>query len=256
MTINEQETTAIDKFFEDVEQTGDEFADIDTETPETVPAEETPEEPTDEEKQPFHKDPKVQKFIDRQIKKALSNTNQEKPVTTSADEPKDQEDLIAAFTLIIGNDTPEKVHALKMLEKSLSKIKDEASEKAISRIEQARAEEKRIESETNAYMSNSFEEIEETFSVDLTSKTPQAKKMNNEFREYLYKIAPKNQDGTIIAMPDIVSSFETFQMLNQKEKSTKAKELASRGMSRNTTTSSEQPKERITFETINRLFNL
>lgn len=197
---------------------------------------ENTEEPVVEEKAvPFHKDPKVQRYVERQIEKALKDrpsVEREFKEAVSSD----VKDVIGAFTTIIGNDTPEKVKALEALEKTLNGADERASTKAIERFQKQMQEEQQRATEADVKAQNElddyFDEIEETYNVDLSSNSTSAKKMRADFIEYVRKIAPKNEQGEVAQFPDLVNAFETFQERQQRAPATRAKELASRGMTR------------------------
>lgn len=256
------EESAVKEFLGETEQS--EFIEdgqnpfLETETAEVT--EETQNQDNDE-KVPFHRDPKVTRYIQKQIDKALKEAkpSEEAQFVKEVSQATDDDDLISAFTNIIGNDTPEKVHALKMLKKELGRIEETASQKALSAFEQRSLAEKQAEKEADELITNSFEEIEELYGVDLNSNSPQARKAHNEYKVFLQKIAPKDSDGNIIAMPDIVGSFELYQQLSKKptQSSSRAKELASRSMSRSAETSiTDKPKERMTFDAVTRMLGL
>lgn len=197
---------------------------------------ETPkEEVRDEKPVPFHKDPKVTKYIEKEIEKRLASikpSSSERTVKEAANETTNE--LVEAFKAIIGNDTPEKIHALKMLEKGIQDIGSKASQEAISKIEAQQRAEIEAEEQAQSELEQGFENIEETFGVDISSNTAQAKKMRNEFVEYVKKIAPKNSEGEIVAYPDLPAAFEEFQERSKRITPTnsRAKELASRSMVR------------------------
>jgi hypothetical protein len=92
-------------------------------TPEDPFAKHTVEEEVVEEEAkplPFHKDPKVQKFIDKQVEKRLENFKQvETPKEAQGDD-----DVTDVLTRLIGNDTPEKLSMLKDFKNVLEKVKD------------------------------------------------------------------------------------------------------------------------------------
>lgn len=198
------------------------------------PVEQVLEEEKEEKAVPFHKDPKVQRYVDKQIEKALKDV---RPIENQRNETilSDVKDVIAAFTGIIGNDTPEKIEALKALEKTLNGADERASQKAIERFKEQTELMQRAQSEAEKKaqdeLENYFDEIEETYDVDLSSNAPSAKAMRSQFIDYIRKIAPKDEQGEVAAFPDLVAAFEEFQEKG-KRAPTRAKELANRGMAR------------------------
>lgn len=199
----------------------------------------TEEQMVEEKAVPFHKDPKVQRYVERQIEKALKDrlsVEREFKEAVSSD----VKDVIGAFATIIGNDTPEKVKALEALEKTLNGADERASTKAIERFQKQMQDEQQKATEADIKAQNElddyFEEIEETYNVDLSSNSAAAKKTRADFIEYVRKIAPKNEQGEVAQFPDLVNAFETFQERQQRAPATRAKELASRGMTRSADT--------------------
>lgn len=206
----------------------------------------------------FDKDPKVQRYIEKQVEKALKDKPSFARESDEKAPPSDVKDVIGAFTAIIGNDTPEKVKALEALEKTLNGSDERASQKAVERFqrEQAEALTKASEADKKAQeeLDNYFDEIEETYNVDLSSNSASAKAMRSQFIEYVRKIAPKDANGEVATFPDLVASFEEFQERNKRAPATRAKELASRGMTRSNDTATTMPQGR-SWKDVDRFFD-
>lgn len=219
-----------------------------------TPVEATEEVPTEEEKLPFHRDPKVQRYIERQLENKLKDfqpSSQEQFVK----EVQEENSLIDAFQTIIGNDTPEKVAALKALGKSLADVQDKAAEKAYARFAEEQRQVQIEEQEAVNELSEGLERIEEEFNVDLSSNSASAKKLRNEYLEYLGKISPKDEYGNVKEYADMDYSFEEF-MSRQKPLNTQAKQIASRGMSRSSADATNTPTKRITFGNVREMMGL
>ena len=210
--------------------------------PTTEVTEEVKEEPL-----PFHKDPKVQRFIDRQVAKALETKGSaEKEFVRETKQETDD-----YYERLIGNDTPEKIAMIREAKARDERLLEEAEKRAFSRL--SAEKQKEIEDENNAkeQLDSSLENIEEQFSVDITSNDPVAKKLRVDFLKFAERLAPKDQDGNIIDYPDMTTAFETFQERKTAPTSTRAKDLASRSVGRSSEVSSK-PQERITFDTFDR----
>lgn len=203
------------------------------------------QEPAVEEKEekplPFNKDPKVQRYIEKQVEKALKD----KPSVEQSFK-KEVEDITlpSSFVELVGNDTPEKVKVLKDLSTYFFTLKGEARSEFLS--EMKAQEQKKVEADKHAQeeLDTYFDEIEETYDVDLSSNSASAKQMRTQFVDYVRKIAPKDENGEVAAFPDLVASFEEFQERNKRPSATRAKELASRGMTRSSDTNSTVPTGR------------
>lgn len=181
----------------------------------------------DEKPLPFHKDPKVQRYVEKQIEKAM-----EKMPKPSAESQfkKDVEEinLPASFIKLVGNDTEEKKGVLKDLSNYFSTLKGEARQEFLEEMKQQ--EQQQVAEDTAALteLNTGFEQIEEEYGVDLTSDT----KTRAAFVEFLRKVSHKNADGEVDQFADIPSTWETFQGMNRSQPASRAKELASRGMTR------------------------
>lgn len=198
---------------------------------------------------PFHKDPKIQKYLEKREREMEERLKASIPTPQERQTEEDSfKDTIDAFTNIIGNDTPEKVSALNALKKSLEGLDQRASEKAIERLEDIRQSEVDEDIEAEEELDEAFDNIEDTFDVDITSNNPIAIKTRQEFVAYVQKIAPKDRDGDVVEYPDMISAWETFSEHRTKEPN-RAKELASRGMTRSAETTSN-PQERVTWNKV------
>lgn len=207
------------------------------------------DEPVEEKPVPFHKDEKVQKYVQKQIEKAL---REHKPETEVQQFIKDTEgeDLVSAFTTIIGNDTPEKQQALRMLKKTVSDLE----EKALAPLKQIEAE-RLAEQKATEELDNGLDGIEETFDVDITSNAPSAKKMRSEFMDFVTKVSPKNRNGDVTALPDLEATFELFQSTRKKPDNSRAKELANRSMSRSSDASNVPVQKDTSWDSVSRFLD-
>lgn len=188
----------------------------------TVEQEEAPvvEEPEAEKPVAYHEDPKLRRYIEKEIAKATANLTP-KEEQRFREEVK-EDGFIKAFETIIGNDTPEKVNALRALKEEVEGIRHEAR----SAKEQLEAE-RRADREAEQELAQGFESIEDEFNVSF-----QDKKLRSDFVEFIERVAPKDADGEIREYPDFQETFRLFQEINKKTPNPRAKELASRSMTR------------------------
>lgn len=197
--------------------------------PEEIPKEEVKiEEEKAEKPLPFHKDPNVQRYIDRQVKKLTKDIKPTESeafrheVTSAGDS-----DLVKAFEAIIGNDTPEKVNALKALEKSLVNADERATQKAMEKFEKIQSEQSEKETreleEAQDEIEEGFEDIEAHYNIQLNDRQKSA------YKDFLLKIEPK---GGYTEYPDFIDTFEIFKnhIKANRPSNAQAKALASRGM--------------------------
>lgn len=201
-----------------------------------VPLETKEEEIKEEKPIPFNKDPRVIKFIEREVAKRIPQYEEREEV----DENK-YKDVMDAMTVAIGNDTPEKVKALEAYEKALRKIDQESGSRTEKYLSDIQNQERQAEKEAEDELDNAFETIEEQFDVDLTS--PRSQKVRSDFLTFVERIAPKNRDGEIIDYPDMTSAWETFSEIQKSSaQPNKAKQYASRGIARSSEATTVQPK--------------
>lgn len=209
------------------------------------------EEVKEEKPLPFNKDPKIQKYLEKrehEIEVRLSEKfgNKESAVATQSADDR----VSDVLTRLIGNDTPEKLSMVKEFKDILGNLKGEARAEALAEIQSMQSAEVEADREAEQELENAFENIEETFNVDITSNNPIARKTRQEFVSFVEKIAPKDRNGDIADYPDMVQAFETFSVMKKSTATpSRAKELASRSMSRSAETSSEpnQPRSRTPF---------
>lgn len=213
------------------------------------------EEVVEEEKPlPFFKDPKVQRFIDKQVEKRMKDF-QPSAEQQFRKEVSDEVNLPSSFIKLVGNDTDEKKQVLKDLSEYFGTLKGEARKEFLTEMQEQQEEVAAQDRAAVEELQTAFEEIEETFGVDLTSNTAQAQKLDNDFRTFIRKIAPKDADGDVKEFPDLISAFEEFQERNKKtSQPTRAKELASRGLTRSNDTVTGIPQGK-SWKDVERYFN-
>lgn len=216
------------------------------------------ETPEGEEKPlPFHKDPKVQRYVEKAISKALEGV---KPTETARfiEETGGEEnpELIAVLTRIVGNDTPEKISAVKDLTRALSGLEEKGAQRALEQIERQQESVREEEREAVAELRQGLEEIEDEFGVDILSDTPQSRKTRVDFLNYVTRIAPKNEEGVVTDYPDITAAFEDFQTLRKNVgQPNRAKDLASRSMSRSADASNVPASTDKSWKAVDKLFS-
>jgi hypothetical protein len=223
----------LDEFLGDVKTEEQDVFKTEVEDPLAQPLkkEEKPEV-KDEEVIPFHKDPKVQKYIDREIERRMPRTEER---TFVEDTKKDDDDpLLDVLTRVIGNDTPEKISAIKDFRKALDSRDEKVRSETLREIDARVSEEREAEQQATNELVEGFENIEDTFNVDLTSNKPTAVSMRKEFVDFIQRIAPKDEDGQVTEFPDLEETFKLFQDIKKGVPipPNRAKELAARSVGR------------------------
>jgi hypothetical protein len=243
----DKDKTAVESFLGELEETKEPFDQPieDPFTPEETPVE---GEVAEEKPLPFNKDPKIQKFIEKEISKRLENFTPEARETTQAPADNRMDDVL---TRIIGNDTPEKVQGIKDMKELLTGLTGQAKAEAIAELESRQNAEVEADREAEVELENAFDNIEETFDVDITSNNPIARKTRQEFVSFVEKIAPKDRNGDIVDYPDMASAWETFSEIKKSTATpSRAKELASRSMARSSQVSKVPDTKGLNFDNI------
>ncbi len=182
----------------------------------------------DEKPMPFHKDPKVLRFIQKEIDKATKGA---KPAEVAA--PSDTTDeLTDVLVEIVGNDTPQKVAAVKKLRAEFGRLEERGAERAISQLREQAEAERAEEAQAEEELITGFENIEQEFGTDLMATA--SRKERSEFIDFIKRVSPKDQDGDVIQYPDLVETYRLFKSTQKPNDNRRAKDLSSRSMSRST----------------------
>jgi hypothetical protein len=226
-----EKETKVDSFLAGLEEPNVEVGDELALFPEEEEVKEVAEDA--EKRIPYFKDEKVQKFIQKEIKKGLEgykSSEQTFKEEVSQGEPK----FISSLEKIIGNDTPEKIQALKDLKEDWSGLSKQARQNALNEILEAQQEQVENEqaelSEAVDELDEGRDEIESHFGKLLTEKQWDA------YKDYLLDIEPK---GGYQEYPDFIKTFDYFRKVNSRSNAT-AKTLASRSMERSAPASNQE----------------
>lgn len=213
----------------------------------------------DEEKSlPFHKDPKVQRYIQKELDKKLRefqpNYEQQFREETRRNDNDYEDENDDILVRLIGNDTPEKLSAIKDFKKYLSTLEERGARRALEELDYQAELERQEEVNATEEIENGFELIEDTFGVDINSNSANARRMRSDFIDFVKKISPKDEDGDIMALPDFVETFEVYQSTRQRQ-NTRAKELASRSMGRSSDTAEAPANRDVSWRAVDKWFS-
>jgi hypothetical protein len=209
------------------------------------------EEEVKEKPLPFHRDPKLQKYIEKEISKRMAEFEPEEK-----ESPETDEKLKTFAEKLIGNDTPEKIAAAKEFVEILKEREERGADLAEQRLSARESREAQEEAEADNELIEGFETIEESFGVDITSDSPQSRKLRGEFIEFIRKVAPKNDEGEVMEFPDLEQTFDAFQSTRQINKTTnRAKELAARGTERGGSAATAPSGEDKSWAAVDRAFD-
>lgn len=242
--------------------------DLDHEVSESAPSKiikEAPsqeEEPKDDTDVPFHKNPKVQRYIDRQVRKALDS--QEKPTTGNQREISnvDKETGPTADWLMAYGDSEESRKAWNVQQHLMQKAIIQAKEEALNEFQSKIQQEKLAEQQFEEFINTSLESIEDTYDVDITSNSPSAKKARTEFLELVRKLSPKDEYGNITNYADFNEVFDIYKEKKEKptsETTNVKKALADRSMAKSSEArpyNPNSPKTPLGFDSIQSLLGL
>lgn len=162
---------------------------------------------------PFDKNPKIMRFIDRQVKKRINEIapkreERQMETTNTVDVPQEW--------LVMYGDSEESRRAWKLQEKILNDYKDLAKQEALETIRLDQEKERKEIAKFQDFIENSLEDIEEQYNVDLTSKSKDAQSRRADFLELVQRLSPKDASGNVITYADFNTAWELF---NEKNKS-------------------------------------
>lgn len=241
----------LDDFLKDVKgDTQDPF--IQAVTPETKSED---EEVKEEKPIPFHKDPKVQRFIEKEVQKKLQDFKPSEADRFSADTKDSSDEITDVLTRIIGNDTPDKLSAIKDFKKVLIDREERGAQRALEQLNIQAQEEREAEVEAEQELAQGFENVEEQFGVDLTSNTAQARKERSEFVDFIRRVAPKNEDGDVTQFPDLTETYYLYKETKKSPTASRAKELSSRSMSRSSEATAPTQSTDRSWNAVDKIFS-
>lgn len=229
----DKKVSAKDDFLAGIEE-GETPVDLDSGElfPEGKEEVEVPEKPV-----AFHKDEKVQRYIDKQVEKRLKDFRPSAERTFKEEVLQGEPKFISSLEKIIGNDTPEKIQALKDLKEDWGSLSKQAKQEALQSVLEAQQE---AEEKEQAEIAEAQDELEEgRDEIESTIGKPLTDRQWNAYKDFLLDIEPK---GGYQEYPDFPKTFEYFRNSVSRKSNAQAKTLASRGMERSTPSNIEAPK--------------
>lgn len=213
------------------------------------------DEKKDDKPLPFHQDPKVQRFIAKEVEKRLGDRQPEVERFVQETKSEESDEVMDVLTRIIGNDTPEKLAAIKDFKKVLGNLEEKGAQRALAQLDAQANEERQAEIEAQNELADGFQAIEDTFDVDLTSSNPQAKKERSEFVDFIKRVSPKDEDGQVTSFPDLEETYKLFKETKKPESNNRAKELSSRSMARSSDASNVQQTGDKSWRAVEKIFS-
>jgi hypothetical protein len=182
--------------------------------------------PKQEEALPFHKDPRVQRYIERELEKRTSQNVP--PVSRQADPApvtNGYKDVREGLERLIGSDTPEKIGAIDAFERSLKTVEETAYNKAVRTVEERLEQERNRDRILNKNLERNIEDVAIKYGDTL------AEKDYAKIKELALKIAPKDINGNVTALPDMETVYTLSKTITDpsvdRAKSLAAKESPS-----------------------------
>lgn len=119
--------------------------------------------------------------------------------------------------------------AARITQDLLNKTKEEARQEAFEMLQSQQADAQKEVAKQQQNLDGMLEDVEDEFSVDLTSNSPAARKARQGFYAALEKMSPKDSDGMVKDYADALAVWEYYQS-TQKQDNTRAKDLGDRSM--------------------------
>jgi hypothetical protein len=146
------------------------------------------------------------------------------------------DDHLKEVEAIFGTDTAEKLQATNILKKALSGMSEQATQKALEKLEESRDSESQAVRQSEQELDQILERVEDEHGIDMSNETNR-----KGYLTLLERFSSKDDDGNIKEFADADATAEAF--LSSREKSSsRAKDLASRGMVRSGASSGTDSK--------------
>ena len=129
---------------------------------------------------------------------------------------------------IYGTDKPENLAATELLQKAMKGYSERAKREALEEIRQEIRQSDATQQKENREVQGYIEQIEDQFGIDFTA-TEAGREKQKEFRNLWFRLSPKDKDGEVKEYAD---PFEVYEIFSQRQDGGRAKEFASRGMTR------------------------
>ena len=238
MKIEQQ--SEVDKFFaelpQEVKQTQDIFDDKKVTEPEKeeVAKEEDEESPSNRRERRFQAKLQAERESNIILAERLRVATEEKKAV------KENPDVDPRLIRIFGTGEKE-TELAKLFTGLLSETKESAREEALQEIAQLEESGKAEVAQAEETIDSQLEAIEDTYGIDITSNTAAATKARTEFLTLVERLSPKDKEGNITEFADFGTAYELYQEKHaEKIDNSRNKEIASRSMTRSSSSSSAQ----------------
>jgi hypothetical protein len=138
------------------------------------------------------------------------------------------DDSLKEVEAIFGTDTAEKLAATNILKKALSGMGEKAKQAALEALDSRQTGETKAQREAEDEIDAGIEEAEDETGLDLSEGSAD----RQGFLTLVERLAKKDRDGNIVEYPDFATAAEVYQQRKERPSSSRARELASRSMTR------------------------
>ena len=137
------------------------------------------------------------------------------------------DDHLKKVEAIFGTDTPEKLAATNLLKEALQGMTERAKAETLREIGQEREVETKAQREADNEVDEMLDNVESDHGLDMSDDN-----VRSGFITLMEKMSPKYSDGNIKEFADPDAVAEAYMALQKSGGSSRARELASRGMTR------------------------
>lgn len=138
--------------------------------------------------------------------------------------PAQKSEAVSNIERIYGVDSPEAREATEILKSELARVREEATQAALTALEERNSRETQAVQEAEKQLDGMLEDIEDEFDVDMSQQD------RTNFFKLLERMSPKDKDGNIIQYADHLAVWEDYQTRIQKPVDNTAKNLSARSM--------------------------
>lgn len=130
------------------------------------------------------------------------------------------------------------IKAARITQSLMEDFGKRAREQALADLKSEQTEREKRVSESQKFVDDELESLEDEHGIDLTSDTPLGRKNRADFLDMVEKFSPKDGSGNIQDYADFEQVFDVFQQTRKSGAGIpRQKTLASRGMARGTSSS-------------------
>jgi hypothetical protein len=220
--------TEQEEFFKDLVQPNQTDVFNDSFTPEATPPEKA-EEPKEEDEETKYnrRERRLQAKLQAERESSIALAARLEALTEAQKFSREQNPQIdETIARIYGTDTPEATAATNLLSKAIKDAEERAASRALDAFREEQRKEREAVKKQEQLRTTMVEEIEDELGITIDDANQKG------FFTLLEKLSPKDNDGNILAYADHHAVWEQYQAKKQPATNNRAKELASRAMTK------------------------